>query len=206
MKKTICSFVILAAVVACGRGDTPSPSPAPRATPTPGYEGGVFTEWLRDGRTMKLLEDFAYIDAAGKKWLAKKGSSVDGASIPRALWWSGGPYEGTYREASVVHDVYCAENPKTASWKAVHRMFYEAMLTSGVEQARALVMYGAVYRHGPRWPDPPGTPAPAGPPPARPTKPLDEDVKAVESLVNSGKVTSPEQVEALPPTIAPPPK
>jgi hypothetical protein len=204
MKKIICSFVILAAIAACG-GGTPQ-SPAPRAPSTPGYEGVVLTEWLRDGRTMKLLEDFAYVDAAGKRWLAKKGLSVDGASIPRALWWSGGPYEGTYREASVVHDVYCAENPKTASWQAVHRMFYEAMLTSGVEQTRALVMYGAVYRHGPRWPNPPGIPAPAGAPPARPTKPLEDDVKDVESLVNSGKVNSPEEVEALPPTIVPPPK
>ena len=112
MKKIICTFVILAAIAACG-GSTPQ-SPAPRAASTPGYEGVVLTEWLRDGRTMKLLEDFAYVDAAGKRWLAKKGLSVDGASIPRALWWSGGPYEGTYREASVVHDVYCAENPKTA--------------------------------------------------------------------------------------------
>ena len=85
-------------------------------------------------------------------------------------------------------------------------MFYEAMLSSGVERTRALVMYGAVYRHGPRWPNPPGTPAPAGAPPARPTKPLEEDVKDVESVVNSGKVNSPEEVEALPPTIVPPPK
>jgi hypothetical protein len=202
MKEIIGWLVILMTVAACGQSGTPRLPPS-GATSTPRYEGGVFTQWLPDGRTMKLLEDFAYVDSNGKRWLAKKGSSIDGASIPRALWWSGGPYEGTYREASVVHDTYCAENPKTATWRAVHRMFYEAMLTSKVERARALVMYGAVFRHGPRWPDPVGTPAPAGPPPARPTKPLEEDVKDVESLVNSGKVSSPEQVEALPPTIIP---
>lgn len=203
MKNTVGSFVILAAVAGCGPV-TPQ-SPAAPAASKPGYEGIVLTEWLSDGRKMKLLEDFAYVDASGKRWLAKKGSSIDGASIPRALWWSGGPYEGTYREASVVHDVYCDEDPKSATWRAVHRMFYDAMLTSGVEQARALVMYGAVFRHGPRWPDPPGTPAPAGPPPARPTKPLEEDVKEVEAVVYSGKVSTPEQIEALPPTIVPPP-
>ena len=203
MKKTIGAFVILATVVGCSAATPQSPA-APAPASTLGYQGTVFTEWLPDGRKMKLLEDFAYVDASGKRWLAKKGSSIDGASIPRGFWWTGGPYEGTYRDASVVHDVYCDEDPKTASWRAVHRMFYDAMLTSGVEQARALVMYGAVYRHGPRWPDPPGTPAPAGPPPARPSKPVEEDVKDVEAVVNSGKVSTPEQVEALPPTIIPP--
>jgi hypothetical protein len=147
---------------------------------------------------MKLLQDFTYIDAARKRWSAKKGSSIDGASIPRALWWAGGPYEGPYREASVIHDFYCAQVPKTATWRSVHRLFYEAMLTSGVSRARALVMYGAVFRHGPRWPDPTEGGAPSIQPPPKTPTPLDEDVKRLEMLVNSGEVTTPEDIEKLP--------
>lgn len=150
---------------------------------------------------MKLLEDFAYVDPHGTRWTARKGASIDGASIPRALWWSGGPYEGEYREASVIHDYYCAEVPRTATWRAVHRVFYDAMLTSGVSKERALVMYGAVFRHGPRWPDPPGKPSPAETPPPKAATPLEEDVRRLETLVNNQKVTSPEAVEALPPVI-----
>ena len=104
----------------------------------------MVTEWLPDGRDMRLREDFAFVDASGRVWKAPKGSVVNGASIPQALWWSGGPFEGRYRSASVVHDVFCAEAPKTATWQAVHRMFYDAMIVSGEEKARALVMYRAV--------------------------------------------------------------
>lgn len=199
--RCLLSVAIAASVAsaACAGGAMQGSTAAANAA----YGGVVITEWLRDGRTMKLLQDFVYVDGASKRWVAPKGSLVDGASIPRALWWSGGPYEGQYREASVVHDFYCAETPKTEKWRAVHRMFYDAMLTSGVTKARALIMYGAVYRHGPRWPDPVPPGVPAVPPPPRTAVPLDEDIKQIEGRVNSGEITSPEQIEALPLTIPP---
>jgi hypothetical protein len=62
------------------------------------FEGRVIAEWLPDGRQMKLVEDFAYIDNASVRWDAPKGSVIDGASIPRVLWTViGGPFEGKYR-------------------------------------------------------------------------------------------------------------
>ena len=67
---------------------------------------------------------------------------------------SAGPFEGKYRDASVVHDVACEE--KNQSWQSVHRMFYEASRLSGVRWLDAKVMYFAVYHFGPRWtPEPP---------------------------------------------------
>lgn len=200
MHRHFAHFIVIVAVsVSCVGGGLRRAQSGTTAT----FEGTVTTEWLRDedGRKMKLLEDFTYIDATGKRWSARKGATIDGASIPRALWWSGGPYEGKYREASVVHDFYCAEVPKTATWRAVHRTFFEAMLTSGVGRTRALVMYGAVFRHGPRWPDPVDQPVPSLPPPPRTVTPLEEDVKRLETLVNDGNVTTPEEIEALPPVI-----
>lgn len=112
--------------------------------------GAIRTEWLEDGRNMKLLEDYVYTDAHLKDWLAPKGSLVDGASIPQALWsFIGSPFVGLYRKASVTHDVECER--KTQKWRAVHKMFYEAMRCSGVTVQRAKIMYAAVYQCGPRW-------------------------------------------------------
>ena len=107
---------------------------------------------------MRLLEDTHYIGPDGRDWLAPKGSDIDGASIPQAFWCTiGGPFEDSYRDASVFHDVACDQ--KCARWEDVHYMFYTAMRCSGVSEQKAKVMYAAVYRFGPRWSE-------VGPPPA----------------------------------------
>lgn len=114
------------------------------------YIGAVQTEWLDGGRKMRLLAPFAYIDPRGQRWDAPKDWIVDGASIPQFAWSIiGGPFEGKYREASVIHDVGCDQ--KTRTWESVHEVFYWAMLASKVESWRAKVMYAAVYHFGPRW-------------------------------------------------------
>lgn len=114
------------------------------------YVGELIWKPQKDGRTMKLAQPFAFVDAAKLKWNVPKEATVDGASIPRLLWpIIGGPFEGKYREASVIHDWFC--DRRSRPWKAVHRMFYEAMLTSGVNAAQARVMYAGVYGGGPRW-------------------------------------------------------
>lgn len=199
-RRFACVLTIVVSAAGCATGGLGRPPAGGSAR----YEGRVVTEWLPDGREMRLVEDFTYVDATGRRWRARKNSTIDGASIPRALWWTGGPYEGTYRDASVIHDYYCRETPKTATWRSVHRVFYEAMLTSGVGEARALVMYAAVFRHGPRWPDPGQQDVPLPPPPPRTTTPLDEDMRRVEALVNSRAVTTPEDVEKLPDVITGP--
>lgn len=114
------------------------------------FIGRVATVWLPDGRRMKLLEPFAYLSPEGARWDAPKGSIIDGASIPQVAWtFVGGPFEGKYREASVIHDVACVA--KGRPWQDVHRAFYTAMLANGVGKAKAKIMYGAVYFGGPRW-------------------------------------------------------
>jgi len=114
------------------------------------YEGRAAVEFLPDGRRVKLIEPFAYIDYEAERWSVPSGAIVDGASIPQPLWGVvGGPFEGAYRDASVIHDWYC--DRRIRPWKRVHRVFYEAMLTSGVSKSRAKLMYAAVYWGGPRW-------------------------------------------------------
>ena len=114
------------------------------------FSGPVISKWNEDGRTMTLVEDLTYFDPAGRKWTAPKGHVVNGASIPQVAWtFIGGPFEGKYRDSSVIHDVGC--DKKWSTWEVVHEVFYMGMITSGVEEWRAKVMYAAVYHLGPRW-------------------------------------------------------
>lgn len=122
------------------------------------FIGVVRTEWLRgeDGdwtdNRMVLLEPFSFVDPDGKEWIVPAGQMTDGASIPRWLWsLVGGPFEGAYREAAVVHDRYCCT--RSESWWRVHRMFYDACVAAGVPDRHAKALYSGVLAGGPRWPD-----------------------------------------------------
>src|SRR5262245_55475397 len=117
------------------------------------FKGRVVAEWLSDGRLMRLQEPFEYIDPNNRRWPVPAGITVDGASIPQVFWsLIGGPFEGLYRSASVIHDYYCVR--RTRAFLQVHRVFYDGMLTSGVDGSRAWLMYQAVANFGPRWPAP----------------------------------------------------
>ena len=117
------------------------------------YIGTVKTEWMRGSESehrMVLLEDFVYVDPKGKKWIARAGSKTDGATIPKAVWsFVGGPYAGQYREAAVIHDVYCES--KTEPYRDVHRIFYYASRAAGVSERKAKILYGGVVIGGPKW-------------------------------------------------------
>lgn len=130
-----------------------TPVLAGAAAGSPGFRGRIVTEWLPDGRQMRLVEPIEYHAVDSKVWMVPAGTIVDGASIPEVFWSIiGGPFEGLYRGPSVVHDHFCETRTRPAS--AVHGVFHEAMLTSGVGKRRAWLMYQAVTRFGPRWADP----------------------------------------------------
>jgi hypothetical protein len=147
------SYFILAFVLtACGGHQPPAwDAVAVREKhPWGYYSGQVEARWENDGRNMTLLSELRYTDPEGVLWIAPAGSVVDGASIPRVLWsLMGGPFEGKYRNASVLHDV--AYDQKTRPWKLCDRMFYNAMRCSGVAATEAKTMYYALYRHGRHW-------------------------------------------------------
>jgi hypothetical protein len=99
---------------------------------------------------MTLLNELRYTDPQGAVWIASAGSQVDGASIPRSLWTiMGGPFEGRYRNASVLHDV--AYDKKDRPWQECDRMFYNAMRCSGVGAVEAGTIYYALYKFGRHW-------------------------------------------------------
>lgn len=115
------------------------------------FLGRPQTEWNEDGRKMRLLQDFTYEDPQGVRWTAPASSEINGASIPHWLWsLIGGPYEGRYRDASIVHDVECTA-PYKHDWKSVHRMFYHAVRAGKADEFTSRLMFAAVYHFGPRW-------------------------------------------------------
>ncbi len=114
------------------------------------YTGNPVTRWNPDGLTMTLLSELHYTDPHGIVWVAPAGSIVNGASIPRSLWsLMGGPFEGKYRDASVLHDVAYEQHKRP--WQDCDRMFYNAMRCSGVSAVEAKTMFYALYRFGHHW-------------------------------------------------------
>jgi hypothetical protein len=116
------------------------------------YLGRLALEPLPDGRRMRLLEPFGFLDENQTRWPVPPRTKVDGASIPKVLWpLIGGPFEGKYRNASVIHDYYC--DTRRRPWRMVHRVFYNAMRVSDTPETLAKLMYAGVLFGGPRWSD-----------------------------------------------------
>ena len=151
IRLTVFSIAIAALLGGCGSGKGPAWTMGAVQSHKWGfYSGYPETRWDPDGRTMTLLNELRYTDPQGMVWLAPAGSKVDGASIPRSLWtFMGGPFEGKYRNASVLHDV--AYDQKKRPPEDCDRMFYNAMRCSGVSAVEAKTMYYALYRFGHHW-------------------------------------------------------
>ena len=137
-KRWLMSFALLIGLTAVAASEVPGR-----------FTGQAMLVPLKDGRNMQLVKPFGYIDPQGQAWPVPAGATTDGASIPRMLWITHPPFTGKYRLAAVVHDYYCQQ--RSRGWKETHKVFYDAMRTSGVPEQTAKVMYGAVYRFGPRW-------------------------------------------------------
>ncbi len=111
---------------------------------------GGFNAQAKPRPTFRLESNFRFDDPNGLQWVAPAGIEVDGASIPQLFWsFIGGPFEGSYINASVIHDHYCRTKSRTAH--DTHRNFYYGMRAAGVERWRAEFMYWAVSTFGPSW-------------------------------------------------------
>ena len=146
---------VVAVLSACASGKKPArlsgaEQPASDGPKWGYYTGNPVTRWNPDGLTMTLLSELRYTDPHGIAWVAPAGSTVNGASIPRSLWsLMGGPFEGKYRDASVLHDVAYEQHRRP--WQDCDRMFYNAMRCSGVSAVEAKTMFYALYRFGHHW-------------------------------------------------------
>jgi Protein of unknown function (DUF1353) len=141
----------LVTCVSSEAGDPPAVDQTiPGATKWGYYSGEPVTRWSPDGRNMILVTELRYTDPKGQVWVAPAGSVTDGASLPRYLWSiMGGPFEGQYRNAAVLHDV--AYEQHNRPWQDCDRMFYYAMRCSGVNAVEAKTMYYALFKFGHHW-------------------------------------------------------
>ena len=176
-----CRVILVAAFLAGCSGDK-TPAWVRGASKTSSkwghYSGYVEARWENDGRTMTLLSELRYTDPKGVVWIAPSGSVVDGASIPRSLWsLMGGPFEGKYRNASVLHDV--AYDQKNRTHEVCDQMFYNAMRCSGVSAVEAGTMYYALRKFGHHWKAPKAEPVKVG-----------EDIVARAEPVNQGDLNA----------------
>jgi len=111
---------------------------------------GTFISDAKPRPLFRVDADFRFKDPNGLLWLTPAGTEVDGASIPQFLWSIiGGPFEGAYLNASVIHDHYCRTMERTAH--DTHRDFYYGMRTSKVPEWKAEWMHWAVLTFGPSW-------------------------------------------------------
>jgi hypothetical protein len=98
----------------------------------------------------RLVYDFGYYDPRGIGWQAKAGLKTDGASIPTlAQPFIGGPWDQEFIRAAVLHDHYCIRTVRERT--QTHRMFYDALVESGVSRVKAGVMYYAVLVGSHMW-------------------------------------------------------
>lgn len=88
----------------------------------------------------------------GKQEVIPAGLLVDGASVPRAVWWFLPP-DGLHRAAALRHDWCYILRGKLRNGEVLTRaeadlMFYSMMLESGVGSSTAAVSYQAVRSFG----------------------------------------------------------
>lgn len=97
-----------------------------------------------------LSQQFYFDDPDAKRWVVPAGITVNGASIPQIFWSIiGGPFEGDYLNASVIHDYFFVT--RTESSDATHRVFYLGMLSKNVPDWKAAAMYWAVSTFNEKW-------------------------------------------------------
>jgi hypothetical protein len=129
------------------------------------FEDALDVRPLDDGRNWQVLEDFYYDTdvvltparskdrlwpqgvegwAHGWRVIVPKGFVTDFASIPRPLWAIvGGPADGKYRKAAVVHD-FLYRTKGLATRPQADSVLLEAMKVSGCGWWERSIIYSGV--------------------------------------------------------------
>lgn len=119
-----------------------------------GFLGKVAVEW-DDGdafnrHRLMLLADFGFRDRAGREWMAKRGAVLDGSSFaPLFEKLVGYPFAGEHRRAALLHDYF--SQGLEQDWKAVRRMYYEALIAEGMSEQQAKSDYAVAMATSERW-------------------------------------------------------
>lgn len=120
-----------------------------------GFTGPLQTEQLDDGRNMRLLADFGFVDVRGIEHTAPKDYVYNGGSVPRWLWpLIGSPYTGMARKGYPIHDFARDQIKKEPSYPrrrelALHsdRTLLEICKFVGVRRWRRKLIYLGIRAH-----------------------------------------------------------
>ena len=114
------------------------------------YVGRLQTQWEPGMGKFRAVRAVTFIEPCGQRWPVPAGAVFTGESIPGFLWVAiGSPLKGLFQDATLFHDYYCSVRTRPAA--AVHTMFYEALLASGVAAWTAGKFYFGVKLGGPSW-------------------------------------------------------
>ncbi len=133
--------------------------PTRRFVPMISGEVQLYPEGCQQNGECKLGQPIRFQQSVNVAWESdawpgsgQQSGTTDGASIPGwAQPFIGEPFEQSYLKAAILHDHYCYKENNVRPWRDVHRMFYDALIASGVNRVKARIMYLAVRTFGPRW-------------------------------------------------------
>jgi hypothetical protein len=66
------------------------------------YVGTLVLSPMDDGRYMKLVEPYTYVDPSNREWKVPAGEKTDGASVPKFFWTFYAPFTGNYRNSFTI--------------------------------------------------------------------------------------------------------
>ncbi len=117
------------------------------------FEGHAKLERLDDDpfvARFRLISELRFDQAGGDIWVTPSNCILDGRSVPPMfVHLFGHPFEREFRKTAITYDY--AVISKYHPWKKAQRMFYEGMLTEGVEPVEAKVVYMLLSASGSRW-------------------------------------------------------
>lgn len=109
---------------------------------------------LPDGRSVRVESPLLYEDHEGEVYRIPVGFVSDGATIPQFAWsLVGGPLDGRYRRAAILHDFQLV-HPRIEAASVIHQRFYMAMRADNVTWRMGKVFYYAVKWFGADNPGP----------------------------------------------------
>ena len=104
----------------------------------------LHAEFVPGQDNIKLVGPLDYFDnRSDQLFVIPKGFTCDGASIPKFLWSVlGHPFRSDVRCAAILHD-FLYRNA-VVKRKVADQMFYDAMIESGCEIAKAQTLHAGV--------------------------------------------------------------
>jgi len=98
-------------------------------------------------RKWKTTSEISYVTDSGQTILVPSGFVMDGASIPRSLWFAvGHPLMGNFARAAAIHDyLYTTHEVSKAE---ADQIFLDIMIIDKVKPWRRIAMYYAVKFFG----------------------------------------------------------